>query len=178
MSTLVPVAKLDKVEVQRIIAGECSLAEFNAFQKQIEDRMNYVVRKIVELSNLSLEWWDFDNLGEGEDDRGHFDIEAYSKSVGITGERTGSSYKNMCFEKYEKQIPVQFLWIDFEEQVAKEFEDFKNHIDVHAIHAANKAVEAKQAFDCMVASIKTKLTPEELAYIEFKFPKRSSQRRK
>lgn len=56
MSTLVPVAKLDKVEVQRIIAGECSLAEFNAFQKQIEDRMNYVVRKIVELSNLSLEW--------------------------------------------------------------------------------------------------------------------------
>lgn len=178
MNTLVVVDKLDKVAVQRILAGECSLAEFNAFKKPIEDRMNYVVRKIVELSNLSLEWWDFDNLGEGEDDRGHFDIEEYSSSVGIAGERTGTSYKNMCFEKYEKQIPVQFLWMDFEEQVAKEFEDFKNHIDVHAIHAANKAVEAKQAFDCMVASIKTKLTPEELAYIEFKFPKRSSQRRK
>lgn len=178
MNTLVVVDKLDKVEVQRILAGECSLAEFNAFQKPIEDRMNYVVRKIVELSNLSLEWWDFDNLGEGQDDRGRFDIEAYSRSVGIVRTCNGTSYKNICFEKYERQIPVQFLWMDFEEQVAKEFEDFKNHIDVHAIHAANKAVEAKQAFDCMVASIKAKLTPEELAYIEFRSPKRSDKRRK
>lgn len=109
MSTLVPVAKLDKVEVQRIIAGECSLAEFNAFQKPIEDRMNYVVRKIVELSNLTLDWWDFDNLGEGQDDRGRFDIEAYSQSVGIVRTCYGTSYKNMCFEKYENSIPVQFL---------------------------------------------------------------------
>ena len=178
MSTLVPVAKLDKVEVQRIIAGECSLAEFNAFQKPIEDRMNYVVRKIVELSNLSLEWWDFDNLGEGEDDRGHFDIEAYSKSVGITGERTGSSYKNMCFEKYEKQIPVQFLWIDFEEQVAKEFDDFKNHIDANFITAANKAVEHKKELDAIIASVKSKLTPQEMSYIQFKIPTGSKRHRK
>lgn len=178
MNTLVVVDKLDKVAVQRILAGECSLTEFNDFQKKIEDRMNYVVRKIVELSNLSLDWWDFDNLGEGQEDRGFFDPLVYHEFVGIVRECTGNSYKNMCFEKYEEEIPVSFLWMDFEEQVAKEFEDFKNHIDVHAIHAANKAVEAKQAFDCMVASIKTKLTPEELAYIEFKFPKRSSQRRK
>lgn len=178
MNTLVVVDKLDKVAVQRILAGECSLAEFNSFQKPIEDRMNYVVRKIVELSNLTLDWWDFDNLGEGQDDRGRFDIEAYSQSVGIVRTCIGTSYKNMCFEKYEKQIPVQFLWMNFEEQVAKEFEDFKNHIDVNAIHAANKAFEAKQAFECMVASIKSKLTPQELAYIEFKYPSSSKKHRK
>lgn len=178
MNTLVVVDKLDKVAVQRILAGECSLAEFNSFQKPIEDRMNYVVRKIVELSNLTLDWWDFDNLGEGQDDRGRFDIEAYSQSVGIVRTCIGISYKNMCFEKYEKQIPVQFLWMNFEEQVAKEFEDFKNHIDVNTIHAANKAFEAKQAFECMVASIKSKLTPQELAYIEFKSPSSSKKHRK
>lgn len=178
MNTLVVVDKLDKVTVQRILAGECSLAEFNALKSPIEDRLNYVVRKIVELSNLTLDWWDFNNLGEGKEDNGFFDPEAYSASVGIVRECFGSSYKNMCFEKYETQIPVQFLWMDFEDQVAKEFEDFKNHIDVNAIHAANKAVEAKQAFDCMVASIKSKLSQEELSYIEFRQPKCAKKHRK
>lgn len=172
------VDKLDKVAVQRMLAGEFTMSEFKAFEPLIDSRMNYVVRQIASISNLKLDWWDFDNLGEGEDEPGRFDFEAYSKSIGIAGELTGTSYKNMCFDKYEKQIPVQFLWMDFEEQVAKEFEDFKNHIDVHAIHAANKAVEAKQAFECMVASIKAKLTPEELAYIEFRSPKRSNKRQK
>lgn len=178
MSTLVPVAKLDKVEVQRILAGECSLAEFNAFKKPIEDRMNYVVRKIVELSNLSLDWWDFDNLGEGQEDRGFFDPLVYHEFVGIVRECTGNSYKNMCFEKYEEKIPVSFLWMDFEEQVAKEFEDFKNHIDANFITAANKAVEHKKELDAIIASVKSKLTPQEMSYIQFKIPTGSKRHRK
>lgn len=36
MNTLVVVDKLDKVAVQRILAGECSLTEFNDFQKRLK----------------------------------------------------------------------------------------------------------------------------------------------
>lgn len=172
------VDKLDKVAVQRMLAGEFTMSEFKAFEPLIDSRMNYVVRQIASISNLKLDWWDFDNLGEGEDEPGRFDFEAYSKSIGIAGELTGTSYKNMCFDKYEKQIPVQFLWMDFEEQVAKEFEDFKTNIDVNFINAANKAVENKKELDAIIASVKSKLTPEEMAYIQFKVPTGSKRHRK
>lgn len=178
MFDLVVVPKLDKVTVQRVLAGEFTMKEFDAIKPQLEDRMNYVVRKIVELSNLNLEWWDFDNLGEGQEDRGFFDPLAYDEFVGIVRECTGNSYKNICFEKYEDQIPVRFLWMDFEEQVAKEFEDFKTNIDVNFINAANKAVEHKQKLDAIIASVKSKLTPEEMAYIQFKVPTGSKRHRK
>lgn len=178
MFELVVVPKLDKVTVQRVLAGEFTMKEFDAIKPQLEDRMNYVVRKIVALSNLSLEWWDFDNLGEGEDDRGSFNPLVYSEFVGIVRECTGNSYKNICFDKYESKIPVRFLWMDFEEQVAQEFEDFKTHIDVNFITAANKAVEHKKELDAIIASVKSKLTPDELRYIQFKMPTGSKRHRK
>jgi hypothetical protein len=178
MKTLVVVDKLDEATVKCVLDGSATLAEFNSLEPLIVDRLNYVVRKIVDLSNLTLDWWDFDNLGEGKEDDGFFDRNAYSHSVGIVRVCHGTSYKNICFDKYEEKIPVEFIWTDFEDQVTKEFEDFKNHIDVNAIHAANKAFEAKQALDCIIASVKSKLTPEELSYIQFKIPTGSKKHRK
>lgn len=178
MTTLAPVAKLDKIEVRRILSGKCSISEFKAIKPALENRMNYIVRKIVELSNLSLDWWDFDNLGEGEEDRGFFDPVEYTDFVGIVRQCEGTSYKKMCFDKYEKEIPVLFLWTDFEEYVAKEFEDFKTHIDVNFINASNKKVEIQQELDAIIASVKSKLTPEELSYIQFKVPTGSKKNRK
>jgi hypothetical protein len=178
MTPIKIVEKLDEATVQRVLDGSATLAEFNSLKPLITDRLNYVVRKIVELSNLRLDWWDFNNLGESKEDDGFFDPNAYSQSVGIVIECYGTSYKNISFDKYEEKIPVEFIWTDFEEQVAKEFEDFKNNIDVNAIHAANKAFEAKQALDCIIASVKTKLTPEELSYIEFRIPKDAKKHQK
>lgn len=178
MTYIKVVDKLDEATVKCVLDGSATLAEFNSLEPLIVDRLNYVVRKIVELSNLTLDWWDFDNLGEGKEDDGFFDRNAYSHSVGIVRVCHGTSYKNICFDKYAESIPVEFIWSDFEDQVSKEFEDFKNHIDVNAIHAVNKAFEAKQALDCIIASVKSKLTPEELSYIQFKIPTGSKKHRK
>mgnify|MGYP006321348421 CR=1 FL=1 len=178
MTDLKFVEKLDQVTVQRVLDGSATLAEFNQLKNPITDRLNYVVRKIVELSNLELDWWDFDNLGEGNEDHGVFDPVSYSSSVGIYRKCYGSSYKNMCFEKYKDQIPVEFIWSNFEDKVASEFEDFKNHIDVNNVYAANKAFEAKQKMESIMESIKSKLTPEELSHIQFKFQTGSKKHRK
>lgn len=178
MTTLAPVSKLDKIEVRRILSGRGSMAEFKAIRPALDNRMNYIVRKIVELSNLTLDWWDYNNLGEGEEDRGFFDPVEYTDLVGIVRHCEGSSYKNMCFEKYEKEIPILFLWTDFEEDVAKEFEDFKTNIDVNFINASNKKVEIQQELDAIIASVKSKLTPEEMSYIQFKVPTGAKRQRK
>lgn len=172
---IIPV--LNKNEIQKIINGDSTIYEFNKLKPLINERTNYIVRKIVEISNLKLDWWDFDNLNQHSDENGFFDPIKYKNHIEIVANLSGYSYKKETFDVYLESFPVEFLWEDFELSVTQQFNNFKKKIDEKELLIAQQIIKEKEKLQQIIDSVKSKITPEELAYIQFVTPRKSKKNR-
>lgn len=177
MTKLEIIPVLNKNEIQKIINGEATIAEFNELNPLISNRANYVVRKIIEISNLRLDWWDFDNLNQYSEENGFFDPVKYKNDVEIVLNFSGESHKKQIFDIYLESFPVEFLWEDFEDVVIDKFNYFKRKIDEHELSTAQRVIKEKEKLQQIIESVRAKITPEELAYIQFVTPRKSKKNR-
>ncbi len=169
------VAPLDANVIRNVIDGNLTIAEMKKLRPQIENRLNYVVRKIAEITDYDLSWWDFSNLNEDAEKNGFFDPEVHTDSVSIVISGHPSRYKDNLFDMYMDNIPFDFVYIDFEDIVIKQYESFKNKIDT-AIYDTAKEKEFKdKKLHEIIESVKSKLTEEEMSYICFKNPSKKSK---
>lgn len=168
MNEILVIEKIAKSDVIRILDGSVSLAEFNAIRPLIESRINYIVLKIAQITNVRLDWWDFSNSNEETEKSGFFDpLESQDFLQIITKSKT-QKYKGEYFTIYDEFIPVEFVWTDFEGVVEHQFNDFKKQIDEKERATLSRLDNEKQRLEKIVASIKSKLTPEEFAHVQFK----------
>lgn len=132
---------LDAKTFASFMAGEMVHKEHVAYAKVVTARCNYVVWHLHELYNLSLDWWDFDNLDRDSEEDGVFDINAYADKVSFVGEiKRTAQKKSKNFEwlnhvddvlpvlwEHEGAFPTSYLTSDFDDIEHQRIEAWKRH---------------------------------------------------
>lgn len=145
----------------------------NITKKQYDNIIQQIDKRFVEICNVfcvkmkgyeDQAWFDYDNCTyEGDNSGGHFDEEEYREYIRIGGEWIDPP------EGYDAEFPTRWLW---EQNFEKELkETIKKHQQKN--RAKKKKIKErkeakKQRYQILHASIRKKLTPEELQVIEFK----------
>lgn len=143
----------------------------SALEDQIVDRINYIVRKICEVFNDKLDWWDFPGDGNrGEGGRMIDAINGDKVSFVAEAENALSSHE-VIFKDNSKwdlnsDFPKRWLFENFEEELIEGKERFKifekNRLQNKRELAASNKIKNKM----LVAQAKAKLSKEELAALK------------
>lgn len=153
--------KLSKEEYYKLWDDSISKREYDSILVKIDYRFNYIMKTIC----TKLDWYDYDNGWEGRS--GHFEPNTYYKDedsyIIFDGEYSLPPPYDSC-----PDIPIRWLWEDFEEEFKREAEEEKKKI----LDKKNKAKAARLDFklkkESMREIIKNKLTKEELKFVKFK----------
>jgi len=154
--------KITKEEFYSLFSDDISKKKYDDIIGRIVDRVDEVWKNILNLQGRKLNWYNYDN-GDGEDSDGSFDPEIYKENITFTGEWSGRDFDL----PYKDYIPTSFLWEDYEEKVLKDIQSYNDDKEKKKIEAAAKRIEFKERRKVMIASIKSKLTNEELRFIRF-----------
>lgn len=161
---------LDEAKFRRVYRDDITKAEYKELLKAISERFSYVFQKAWEIMERKWDWFDYDNEG-GEDHPGVFDPDEYTTAIGITGEY--DSYTKY-FDGYEHEIPIEWLYTDFEQALKAEYMTAKNKAVEAEKRAAEKARndKAQRKADDKIrkqkhAEIRAKLSTEDLRFIKF-----------
>lgn len=172
------VSPLSEIDIKKFISLEVTVKEAESLKKLIEERADYIVRKIADITGLVTNWWDFDNEG-GEDKRGYFDPVVYHEGIEFVGDFKGNTqYKGVYFDLYDNSFPVEFLWMDFEETVQQEFQKFKDRVDAEEVKKHQTKNEQDKKLKEVIASVRAKVSEEEFSYLSFGTPKKEKNRKK
>ena len=164
--TIEYVAPLDKVEFDRIFdADNITHGDYERLLSKISERFSYVFttyRKIIGLPlDHTTEWYDFDNESGGHDPvPGYFNPRLYDVEIGVTG----NFKEHEFFDWYSESIPTSWLYTAFESELEAEYEENKKQYYIK--READKVNKTKKKSQ-LQASIKAKLSKEELACIKF-----------
>ncbi len=155
--------KLTLEEYQSLSSPTISHKAYDEIISRIDDRFDYIIRYIGK-----VDWWDYIN-GHGEKN-GYFEPEFYHDETG--------SYDNLYIELDGKftlpppydcpEIPIRWLWEDFEEEFKTVVEAEKAHILKKKEDGKNKRAILKVRKAEMKEIISKKLTKEEMKFIKFK----------
>jgi hypothetical protein len=160
--------KITKEEFDALFLDDISKKKYDDIIHRIDKIVNEVWRNILKLQRRQLNWYDYDNHcgwdDNGDPIDGSFDPVNYKENITFTGEWSGRD-DDMPYNDY---IPTNFLWEDYEEKVLKDIQSYKDNKGIKRIEAASKRLELKERRKVMIASIKSKLTKEELRFIKFK----------
>lgn len=131
--------------------------------EHLEKRLNYIVEFIANKVGDSFAWYDFENFSERRD--GYFSPAKCQDGVGIHIKFDREpKYTSPLFTK----IPLSYFTSAMEKEVAYEIE---KAIEDDIIQR-RRAVEYKKTehirVNKLIESIKSKLSPEELAIVQFK----------
>lgn len=152
--------KLTQEEFKSIFDENISVKKQKELMDKVSDRFTYIVKKMGEILNWNVVWFDFSNEG-GERYPGYFDPIQYSENVGFVGEINSKNN----FRKYEDCFPVSWLSEDFEVGLKKEFDDFL----VQEKEQKKKEKQEQENWKKEVAQKKeeifSKLTPEERCFL-------------
>lgn len=158
---------LDKDEFEKYITGEMRTKDAKNYEKdQLVKRFYYIVHKIGQITGFKVDWFDYDNEG-GEDYPGSFDIDSYQENIGFTGHFIHDKNLKERFEDYDTEFPTKWMTEDFEAQLKKEVKDFEKDLNQANATAHSQKLAKKAEADKFQASIRSKLTEEEMAYITF-----------
>lgn len=144
--------------------------DYNAIVKEVNDRVDYIWRTLCKLTNRKLEWYAFQNdvefdRGEGSDG-GSFDIETDFHYIRLHG-----NFSERPFDgAYSEGFPTYFLWTDdsvWIEEVLTHIESNKTKLEKEKQEAKQKKESSNAYRKAIIKSIKSKLTKEELNYINF-----------
>lgn len=167
-------------EFLKLKSDDTPIGQYRSIMDRVTYRCDFIVRRIAELQSIEVEWWDFDNLPENRDDgTGEFDVQSYSDEVTFCGEFRSTEKKTSRLpyafindeDNYENHFPTEWIWTEnavWEKQVEETRRGYAEAIEAKRIKEAEKREKKKTRKDAAIASIKSKLTPEELSYIKWK----------
>jgi len=151
---------------------------YKEIQGLINETLDYLVRKVL---CSSVTWYDYDNEGGDERSPGQFDPRRYDEYIGITGE-VNLKYPNAVTGEntshvYDLDIPLEWLFVnpdELEVQLASKEADCKKEIEAKKLadkekreRKKKKDAERANKLPDIIKSVRSKLTEEELSYIEF-----------
>jgi len=130
MQEIVIVEKINEALMKIVLDGSITYKEFKRQERIISRRCDYIVRKIMQIQKVNLNWWDFDNGGEIENARGeiehfpegYFDPNLYSQNVGFYCKYFGEVL-NFGILPYHNSFPTRWIWVDFEEVCELEYQN-------------------------------------------------------
>lgn len=153
--------KLTKEEYFSLWSDDISKKQYDIIISKINDRFYYIMKTIC----IELNWWDFDN--GWEEGSGFFEPCDYYKNSNTYITFRGNYRLPQPYSSCPN-IPIRWLWEDFEESFKKEVEEYKIKKEQDKIKAKEKRELAKINKENMRGIISSKLTKEELKYIKFK----------
>jgi len=153
--------KLTLEEYQSLYSDKITKGEYDRIIDKIDKRFLYIMETIC----TRLNWYDYDN--GWKETNGHFEPNKYHANrnsyINFDGEYTLPPPYNTC-----PDIPIKWLWEDFEENFKKEVSDFKTQKEHEKIKLKNQRIELKAKKVAMKRLIQSKLSKEELKFIKFK----------
>lgn len=164
--------KITKELIEKLTSPDILKKDYDHIIGLIDEKVDDIWRKLLQLSCRKLDWWCFDNdveydSGDGSSG-GTFDPTRYSNWIYIIGK---FSNVNNSYYKYNDGFPTRFLWMEDKDV---ETEILTNVGQSHAKLLSDKEnddkkqEEKKKKREEMAAIIRAKLTKEELEYIKFK----------
>jgi hypothetical protein len=131
----------------------------------ILDKINKRFYEIVKHISIKFVWFDYDNEGGKDGPSGYFEPDRYKENdyINFVGE-----YSLIKPYDYCDGIPIRWLWEDYEEEFNSEVLKFKDSELKKREQEKQKREEQKNKKLQMREIIKSKLTKEELRFIEFK----------
>jgi len=148
--------KITKEEFDALFLDDISKKKYDDIINRIEERVDEVWKNILKLQGKKLNWYDYDT--------GSFDPVSCKENITFDGEWSGRDYD----VPYDDYIPTNFLWEDYEKEVLKDIQSYKDNKKIKELEAVSKRLELKERRKVMIVSIKSKLTKEELRFIKFK----------
>ena len=154
------------------------------FEDLIERRFSYVFEvSQVMIGNL-YQWYDYDT-GHGEES-GKFDIKAYKKNIYFDGALQLNSKKFKILDALEDilgvdlrgAIPTKWLCEDFEDDLRK---NILHAIEEKKLRDIKKEEEREKKLlhtENMLASIRSKLSPEEISFLGLPEQKNNKQNKR
>lgn len=163
---------ISKAEFDSLGTQENSVKEQKRIIDLIDKRLSYVYPYLCSLTGNKLEWFDFDNAPEchnGDPERGEFDYGLYSEEITLIRSIEHFNYKGQSLSLYDDCIPSKFMYEEIDENEIKQLiQDEKDSIDKKIQEKNAKKIAVKTHRESLIASIKSKLTKEELSVIDFK----------
>lgn len=167
--------KLTEDDIHHAIEAYKSYATFSS---RIADRMDYIIRFCVEKVKGKFSWWDWSNGGDSGDRAPGDFMHSYSKHTPDTLQIIGSwtnghkmvflDNKGNEWELQYGEIPTRWLYENFEEE-------YENGLRLYEEAEAKKADKTNQSKavkkkerEALIASAKSKLTPEERKALKVK----------
>jgi len=145
--------------------------EYDAIIEEIGDRVDYIWRTLLKISNRKLSWYAFQNDNYVDDgngsDGGCFDPEIDIEFIELYGDYEARDKDG----DFETGFPTRFLWTDndvWKQEVLNHISENQRKEDEQKRLEHQKKNDSNAARDKVIASIKSKLTKEELKYVTFK----------
>lgn len=159
MNTIIP-----KEKILALNDPDITKRDYDAIIKDIDKRVDYIWRTLMRISGRKLDWYAFQNdvdLGRGNGSTGGcFNPKTDSEFIELDGQ-----YSRRDVDGYfENGFPTHFLWTEdgvWQQEVLSHIEQNKKIIN-------NRQKDEQQKKNAVIASIKKKLTAEELKYIIFR----------
>lgn len=163
--------KLTKEEVESIYDENVSKKTYDSVIKKIDERFGEVIKLVIPTINRNGGWFDYANCSyRDEGQSGHFDTGSYRDEIYVGGNcRFPQPYNDSGIGC--GYIPTRWLWTDDEEikkEFTKETEVYKKEVEKKKVYNKAKRIETIKKNLQLEESIRSKLTKEELKFINFK----------
>lgn len=153
--------KISLEDYESLYDPEITKSNYDAIIGKIENRFGYIMKTIC----TKLSWFDYDN--GWENNNGYFNPNEYHSGpdsyITFQGDYKLPPPYNTC-----PDIPIRWLWEDFEEEFRKEVNEFKEKESRRKQEMREKRIAAKEKRASIKSIIQSKLTKEELKFIKFK----------
>lgn len=173
MNNVIFTEPVEKEKFIKYLAGKLNYEEIENYQQELYYRFCYIVLTIENIKNRKISWFDYanNNLSEYNDETmcGFLDPQIYYSTVEYVAIRV---YKTTNKSKeLEGQFPTSWFYESFEENYELEslahFNIFKAQKKIQQIEYFNKQELIKKKYEQIQSSIESKLTQEELNFINF-----------
>lgn len=115
---------LNKEETTNLFGNNLSDIKQKQLLEKVNSRFQYIIKASSEIIGRNWSWCDF-TTDSGESNRGYFCKETYRKEIEFIGQC--SILKNYGFDKYDNEVPTEWLWTNFEDNLKKEVANFENN---------------------------------------------------
>lgn len=163
---------LNQEDVLKLNNPHISKREYEAIVECVNDRVNHIWRTLLKTSGRKIEWWAFQNdvsLGDGDGSTGgEYDPATDSEFIELIGEWDANLERDGDFAV---GFPTRFLWTEdivWQAEVINRTKDNVKKIKQERKKAKSRREALKKERQAAIASIKKKLTKEELKHISFK----------
>lgn len=161
---------IKKEEFDELYKDDIAKKRYDAIIEKIESRVHEILHSLDMAKHIKLHWYCYENGSlEEEDMGGYFDPESCTEYIKLIGAIKFKEHMEIFSGDEEASIPVRWLWEqNYLEECSKARTDFDKKKNEEKLKLSQEAKVHKEIKTKMIASIKTKLSTEELKFISFK----------